>query len=328
MLNGGAGNDILNGGAGIDTLTGGDGNDSYSIETVGDLVVETNAVAATGGTDTVLSSLATYTLTDNVENLTLTGAASINGTGNTLNNLLTGNAAANVLNGGAGVDTLSGGDGNDAYVIETIGDLIIETNANAATGGTDRVVTSIANTTLTDNVENLLLVGAAINATGNTLNNIIAGNAGANVLDGAGGNDSLHGAAGNDTLNGGAGNDTLNGADGNDTIIGGLGGDIFRFDSALNTAANRDVITDFSLAQGDRIQLENAVFTALTTTGPLAVSAFVIGASASTASQRVLFNAVSGVLSYDSDGNGALAAVDFAKLTPGLALTNTSFSIT
>ena len=82
-LNGGAGNDTLIGGVGIDTLTGGDGSDIYSIETVGDLEVEINAVAATGGTDTVLSSLAAYTLTANVENLTLTGVAAINGTGNT-----------------------------------------------------------------------------------------------------------------------------------------------------------------------------------------------------------------------------------------------------
>jgi len=309
-LFGRGGNDTLAGGAGIDTLTGGDGNDSYSIESVGDLVVETNPTAATGGTDTVLSSLATYTLTDNVENLTLTGAAALNGTGNTLNNLLTGNAGANVLNGGAGIDTLSGGDGNDAYVIETIGDLIIETNANAASGGTDRVVTSLANTTLTDNVENLFLVGAAINGTGNTLNNIIAGNAGANVLDGAGGNDSLVGAAGNDTL------------------TGGLGADVFRFDFALNAATNRDLITDFSLVQGDRIELENSVFTSLTTTGTLAAAAFTTGASATSADHRILYNSATGILAFDSDGNGAAAATAFATLSLGLALTSAAFTLT
>jgi Ca2+-binding RTX toxin-like protein len=306
---GAGGNDTLNGGAGIDTLTGGDGSDTYSIETVGDLVVETNAIAATGGIDTVLSSLAAYTLTDNVENLTLTGAA-ISGTGNALNNRITGNAAGNVLNGGAGIDTLIGGDGNDAYVIETVGDLIIESNPNAATGGTDRVVTSIANTTLTDNVENLFLAGAAINGTGNGLNNIIAGNASANSLNGAGGIDSLVGGAGNDTL------------------TGGLAADTFRFDAPLNAATNRDVITDFTLAQSDRIQLENSVFTSLTTTGTLAAAAFTFGASATTADHRILYNTTTGLLAFDSDGTGAATAIAFATLTPGLGLSSASFIVT
>ncbi|MCT0198268.1 autotransporter-associated beta strand repeat-containing protein, partial [Synechococcus sp. CS-1325] len=144
-LIGGTGADNLNGGVGNDALTGGDGNDTYTIETIGDLVVESNAVAATGGIDTVLSSLAAYTLTANVENLTLTGVAAINGTGNELNNLITGNAAANsltgglgndTLNGAAGIDTLTGGDGSDTYFIETSGDLVVESNAVAATGGT------------------------------------------------------------------------------------------------------------------------------------------------------------------------------------------------
>jgi Ca2+-binding RTX toxin-like protein len=309
-LTGAGGNDSLNGGAGIDTLTGGDGSDTYTIETSGDLVVETNATAATGGTDTVLSSLASYILTNNVENLTLTGVASINGTGNTLNNRITGNAAANVLNGGAGIDTLSGGDGNDTYVIETVGDLIIETNANAATGGTDRVVTSLANTTLTDNFENLFLAGAAINGTGNILNNTIAGNAGANVLGGAGGNDSLIGGSGNDTL------------------TGGLGTDTFRFDSPLNAATNRDRITDFSLVEGDRIELENTFFSTLPTTGTLAAAAFTTGAAATSTAHRILYNNATGQLTFDSDGNGAAAAIAFATLSPGLALTNTSFIVT
>ncbi len=322
------GNDTLTGGTGIDTLTGGDGNDTYAIETSGDLVVETNAVAATGGIDTVLSSLPTYILTDNVENLTLSGAA-VNGTGNGLNNLINGNSAANsltggngndtlnggagvdTLNGGAGTDSLTGGDGNDVYIIETSGDLVAETNANAAIGGIDRVSSSLANYTLTSNVENLFLTGtAAINGTGNGLNNVIGGNGASNSLNGGGGIDSLAGGVGNDTL------------------TGGLDADTFRFGSTLNATTNRDTITDFSVTQGDRIELENSVFTALPTTGTLASTAFVIGASATTASHRILYSSSTGLLSYDRDGNGAAGAIAFARLTSGLALTNASFTVT
>jgi Ca2+-binding RTX toxin-like protein len=327
---------LLDGRAGTDTLTGGDGSDTYLIETVGDLVVETNANVVTGGTDTVVSSLTAYILTPNVENLTL-AAGALNGTGNGLNNLLTGNGVANSLNGGAGVDTLdggagidtlSGGDGRDIYFIETIGDLVVESNATIATGGNDTVISSLTTYTLTDNVENLTLSGAALNGNGNGLNNLLNGNAAANSLNGANGNDFLNGGAGADNLNGGADIDTLNGGAGIDTLTGGLGVDTFRFDSVLNATTNRDVITDFSVAEGDGIQLENSVFTALTTTGTLAATAFVVGATATSASHRILYNSATGLLSFDRDGNGAAGAIAFARLSSGLALTNTSFTVT
>ena len=89
---GGAGNDTLNGGAGIDTLIGGIGNDIYVVDVVGDIVTE----LAAEGTDTIQSAI-TWTLGTNVENLTLTGTAAINGTGNTHNNMLTGNTATNMI---------------------------------------------------------------------------------------------------------------------------------------------------------------------------------------------------------------------------------------
>jgi Ca2+-binding RTX toxin-like protein len=108
LLMGGSGADLLNGGTGGDVMVGGSGNDTYVVDSVGDVVVEDY----NQGTDSVQSS-ASYSLTWNVENLTLTGSGSINGTGNTSDNTLTGNSGANRLSGGWGADTLDGGAGND-----------------------------------------------------------------------------------------------------------------------------------------------------------------------------------------------------------------------
>ncbi|MCE4556546.1 calcium-binding protein [Roseateles cellulosilyticus] len=198
-LTGNSADNRLDGGAGADTMTGGAGNDTYVIDNVGDSVVE----AASAGTDTVEASI-TYTLGTNVENLTLTGTAAINGTGNSVANKLIGNSGDNVLNGGAGNDTMLGGAGNDTYVVDVATDVVTE-NANE---GTDTVQSGVT-WTLGANLENLTLTGTtAINGTGNTLDNVLTGNSAANNLNGGAGNDTLDGGAGTDTLVGGAGNDT------------------------------------------------------------------------------------------------------------------------
>ncbi len=103
------GNDTLDGGTGADVMKGGNGDDTYIVDNVGDVVV---AGTDAGGNDTVKSSVS-YTLPRNVENLILTGAKAINGTGNVSNNVLTGNSGDNKLSGGNGNDTLNGGLGND-----------------------------------------------------------------------------------------------------------------------------------------------------------------------------------------------------------------------
>lgn len=107
-LSGGSGNDLLNGGAGNDVMKGGTGNDTYIVASSGDVVTE----SANAGTDLIQSSV-TRTLGANQEKLTLTGSNAINGTGNTLANVLNGNGAANVLKGSSGNDTINGGSGND-----------------------------------------------------------------------------------------------------------------------------------------------------------------------------------------------------------------------
>ena len=196
---GNSANNVLRGdtNSAANTLTGGAGNDTYVLG-VGDTVVE----ASNKGTDTVETSIS-YTLAANVENLVLTGAAAINGTGNTLANVMTGNSAANILDGGAGTDNMAGGLGDDTYIVDAAGDVVTENIGE----GTDTVQTALSYTVGT-NVENLTLTGAnAVNGTGNALDNVLTGNSAVNMLNGEAGNDTLDGGAAADTLSGGAGDD-------------------------------------------------------------------------------------------------------------------------
>jgi peroxidase len=189
ILSGGTGNDTIAGGIGNDTMIGGAGNDTYNVDAIADAITEN----ANEGSDSVNSKV-TYTLVTNLENLTLTGTSTINGTGNTLNNTIKGNAANNILSGGLGSDTMTGGAGNDTYNVDATADVITE-NANE---GSD-FVNSKVTYTLAANLENLTLTGtSAINGTGNTLNNIIKGNAANNILSGGTGKDTMIGGAGND----------------------------------------------------------------------------------------------------------------------------------
>lgn len=181
--------DVLQGSTFEDTLSGGLGDDTYILDG-NDTIIE----AFDEGNDTVKSSTTTYTLASNIENLILTGTATINGAGNTLANTIAGNTASNVLNGGGGVDRMVGGAGNDTYITDG-SDTIVE----ASNEGTDTVQSTVT-LTIGDNVENLTLIGTAtVDATGNTLANTITGNSAANILNGGTGSDRLVGGAGDDT---------------------------------------------------------------------------------------------------------------------------------
>ena len=299
ILTGGAGNDFIDGGSGNDTMVGGLGNDTYLVDSAGDVVTE----LASEGIDHVQSSI-TYTLGANVENLGLSGTASINGTGNALdnsisgnsgNNILTGGAGNDFLNGGLGNDTMVGGTGNDVYTVDSAGDVVTE----LASEGIDHVQSSITYT-LGANVENLGLSGtASINGTGNALDNSISGNSNNNIL------------------NGGAGNDFLNGGLGNDSLIGGAGSDYFAFNTAPNATTNKDTITDF-VTGVDKLQFSKAVFTGLgSIVGNISAAQFWSGAgvvAAHDADDRIVYNTTTGALYYDGDGAGGVAAVQVALL--------------
>jgi len=308
-INGNGGANRLDGGAGADRMLGGSGNDTYVVDNAADLAIESSAA---GGIDTVESSIA-LTLLANLENLVLTGSANINAAGNSLANSLTGNSGNNLLNGFGSADSMHGGDGNDVYIVDNVGDQALETSA---TGGDDRVQSSVS-LSLTSFVEQLTLTGSAsINGTGNALDNVINGNNGAN---------NLGGLSGNDTLRGGAGADALHGGTGNDTLDGGANADGFYFETALDAATNVDTILGY-VAADDTIFLDNAVFTGLAD-GALAAGAFNSGTAATEADDRIIYNAATGALLFDADGAGGAAAVQFATVTAGLVMTASEFTV-
>ncbi len=112
-------------------MDGGAGNDIYFVDNVGDTIIERGTSLAE--IDTVLSSMADYTLSTNLENLTLRFADNLNGTGNAMNNVITGNTGNNVLDGGAGADTLSGGTGADTFVFSTLNEIGFGANRDIIT---------------------------------------------------------------------------------------------------------------------------------------------------------------------------------------------------
>nr|WP_280938797.1 calcium-binding protein [Methylobrevis pamukkalensis] len=289
-LDGGEGEDLLDGGTGADTMLGGIGDDTYMVDDAGDKVVE----MPDGGFDVVNASTS-YTLGNyQIEELVLTGANAIDGTGNGGINHIVGNNAANVLDGQFGADTLEGKDGNDTYVVDNVGDKTVET----ADQGIDTVLASASFSLKGQYVENLTLTGDGdINGTGNKLDNTIKGNGAANVLDGAEGADSLE---------------------------GGAGADQFVFSTKLG-ASNIDTIVDFK-AVDDTILLDDAIFKTLDL-GALAAGEFRIGAAAKDADDHVIYAKGTGALYYDADGNGAGAAIQFATLDTGLSLTSADFLV-
>jgi Ca2+-binding RTX toxin-like protein len=257
-LDGGSRGDLLVGLGGADTMAGGAGDDAYLVDDAGDSVVELPGA----GSDTVTSGVS-FTLPGDVEHLVLVGTA-IGATGNALANSLTGNSRHNVLNGGGGADQMAGGAGNDTYLVDSPGDVVTE----ALSAGIDQVRSSVS-FTLGPNVEHLTLLGAAaVDATGNALDNLIEGNAGDNVLVGGAGVDTVSyrsaaagvvvnldatldtlgagtdtileveniaGSSFDDTLTGNGGNNEIEGGPGDDLIDGGAGED--RASYATATAA-------------------------------------------------------------------------------------------
>ncbi|TBD14450.1 hypothetical protein ELH24_02185 [Rhizobium ruizarguesonis] len=261
-LSGGAGNDTLDGGAGADSLIGGEGDDTYTVDNAGDLVTE----AADEGADTVRTTLASYTLGSDVENLTYTGTAAFTGTGNGLANTIRGAAGADILDGKAGADILIGGVGNDTYIVDDLADVVTE----GLNEGTDLIKTALSIYTLGNNVENLLYTGSAsFTGTGNALVNTITG------------------GAGNDLLDGGAGNDTLDGGAGNDTYVVDSASDVIKEAVGAGTDEIRTALAAYSIAA--LVNVENLTYT---------------GSANFTGTGNVLDNTITGGIGNDTLNGG------------------------
>ncbi len=262
ILNGGAGNDVLDGGAGADTMTGGAGNDTYIVDHLLDSVVE----LAGEGVDTVQTTLTSYTLGANVENLTYLGTAYFLGIGNALNNILNGGSGSNTLFGLDGADTLNGlggddfltaGNGNDVVnggagndtIFATIGDGNDSYRGGAGLDTYDLSQTSAAaivnlsTSSATSAQTGRDVVVQIENVIGGSGNDVITGNAAANSLTGGSGNDTIVAGGGADRLEGGAGDDFLDGGAGADIFVfaPGFGHDTIRgFDA--NPASGQDLL--------------------------------------------------------------------------------------
>lgn len=160
------------------------------------------------------------------------------------NDVLNGGDGHDVIDGGPGIDRMAGGPGNDKYFVDDPADEVIERFAQ----GKDSVQSTVSYTLAEGSeIETLILVGAAVNGTGNEFNNAISGNALNNVLSGKDGNDTLKGGGGNDTLLGGDHSDKLFGEAGDDVMVGGFGADAFNggpgFDTVTySTAAIIDML--------------------------------------------------------------------------------------
>lgn len=333
-LHAGVGNDRLFSLAGADMLFGGTGDDTYFVDDAGDAIVE----ADNEGYDVVAASV-NYTLSAgaHVELMTtgdVNSTAPLVLTGNEFANEIWGNAAVDVLIGGdgndalvgfggndtlvggAGADVMIGGAGFDTYVVDNVGDVIVDSDISTvaalidyfAPGGLNVVTISTGDDQSTN----------AINLTGNEIDQRILGNDGVNMLSGAnggdrlfgnGGDDVLHGDAGNDQLMGGDGNDILDGGTGADTLTGGIGNDIYFVDLFGETIIEAngqgfDTVvagTTFTLGTGDSIEL--------LTTGDINGTAAGISLTGNEMANQIWGNGVNNVL---DGGAGDDALIGFA----------------
>ena len=201
----------------------------------------------------------------------------------------TGSAGNDWLDGRGGLDTFAGSAGDDSYVFDTVGEKV---TGELVGGGLDVIYSSVSvNLNDDSNVENLKLSGSDnLSATGSALANKLEGNVGNNLIAGGLGNDVLWGKGGADT-----------------------------FSFAAFGAANKDIIWDFSA--DDRISLDSSVFTGLhAVDGSLDSGDFVRGAAATVVGHAtVIYNPITGIVSYDADGKGGNAAQDIAFVGKALA---------
>lgn len=255
--------DLLLGGEGMDTLAGSAGHDTL------DGGMSDDVLSGGSGSDSLLGGLGRDHLTGGSEDDALEGGAG--------QDTLDGGSGADVLMGGEGDDHMSGGSDDDELFAGLGSDMLFGGAGDdtlAGQEGDDLLNGGSGQDVLVGGAGDDQLKGGSGNDTldGGTGKDTLEGGSGHDVLSGGEGQDTLKGGSGDDLLSGGVGRDYLNGASGDDTLDGGAGNDrlylgagndlatggadadrfVFR---AEDLDGSTDIITDFSVAEGDRLDL-------------------------------------------------------------------------
>jgi Ca2+-binding RTX toxin-like protein len=202
---------------------------------------------------------------------------------------LSGGAGNDVLHGDAGADRLYGGDGDDVLYGDAGADYLNGGDgygfdvADYSNGSTGVVVNLFAGTASGGDAQGDSFVGIE-------------------NLSGTQGNDSLVGDSGRNALQGGNGNDVLIGARGEDSLTGGAGADRFLYIDVVQSPVGlgaSDGISDFSHAQGDKIEL-----------WPIDADTTIAGNQAFSFIGTGLYTGVAGQLRYSFDGYVTTVAGD------------------
>ena len=342
-LAGGDGNDSVTGGGSNDTLSAGTGSDTLSSGAGNDVIVGGtdilgDSVNAGSGNDTISSSAGDDTIVAGTGNDSIsTGSGSDTVIAGDGNDTITGgtDSTGDNIDTGAGNDSVIGGIGDDTITTGSGSDTVVAGDGNdTITGGTDSTGDSIDGGAGDDSVTGG--VGDDTVTAGTGSDTVAAGDGNDTITGGTDTlGDSLSGGAGNDTFASGASNDSIDAGPGNDTIVidtsvnttvtGGAGQDTF----VLANTSSLTEIRDFSIADIDIISFASAAFTSLS--NPILADNLVIGTEnvlALDTNDFLLYNSVTGSLSYDADANGANPAVEVALLIPtGLALTEANFLV-
>ncbi len=304
LIVGSSGNDTLTTRSGNDTVDGGKGDDLLRFGASEGITSTFNAITNEGSI-TAGTNRVSY---KNIERLEIAATESNdNIVGSNGNDTITGNYtfyvgsresyAVEVISGN---DTIDGGAGDDLLIVNNSGDSQgkgITSTFNAITN--EGSITAGTNQVSYKNIERLDIFATFYN-------------------------DLIIGGNGNDTLNGGGGNDTLRGGNGNDSLIGGADTDTFAFNS-FNEGIDR--VYDFNTTN-ELIRVSVAGFGGGLSPGSLSANQFTIGASASTSTQRFIYNDVTGALFFDQDGSAnVFTQVQFAQLSAGLSLSKNNFVV-
>jgi Ca2+-binding RTX toxin-like protein len=178
--------------------------------------------------------------------------------------LIRGYGGDDLIRGFGGSDTIYGGLGDDVIIAQGTG----SSSTTASTylrgdEGSDYILGGISFDDINGNMGNDTASGGdgvdwVVGGKDNDLlfgdagNDLVYGNLGNDTCEGGDGADIIRGGQENDVCVGGAGNDFVSGDKGDDTMTGGAGADVFH----TFGEAGLDRVTDFSLAQGDRVQLD------------------------------------------------------------------------